>query len=104
MKKSITGWNSFQFFWLAAIAFSVSVGEPVGKVLAQETTKPQEEGKVEEQAEDMENATKCPVTGATNMQGPSARHTAAGAYSNRDWWPNQLNLNILHQNSKMLHL
>ena len=24
---------------------------------------------------------------------------AAGAYSNRDWWPNQLNLEILHQNS-----
>ena len=27
------------------------------------------------------------------------RHTAAGALSNRDWWPNQLNLQILHQNS-----
>ncbi|MDA9858718.1 catalase/peroxidase HPI [Rubripirellula sp.] len=29
----------------------------------------------------------------------TARQTAAGAYSNRDWWPNQLNLEILHQNS-----
>ena len=29
----------------------------------------------------------------------AARHTAAGALSNRDWWPNQLNLSILHQNS-----
>ena len=27
------------------------------------------------------------------------RHTAASAMSNRDWWPNQLNLSILHQNS-----
>ena len=27
------------------------------------------------------------------------RHTAAGAMSSRDWWPNQLNLQILHQNS-----
>jgi catalase-peroxidase len=27
------------------------------------------------------------------------RHTAAGALSNRDWWPNQLNLQVLHQNS-----
>ena len=27
------------------------------------------------------------------------RHTAAGAMSIRDWWPNQLNLQILHQNS-----
>jgi len=25
------------------------------------------------------------------------RHTASGAYSNGDWWPNKLNLNILHQ-------
>ncbi|MDX1929983.1 MAG: catalase/peroxidase HPI [Pirellulaceae bacterium] len=29
----------------------------------------------------------------------SSRNTAAGAYSNGDWWPNQLNLEILHQNS-----
>ena len=29
------------------------------------------------------------------------RHTAAGALSNRDWWPNQLNLQILHQNSPL---
>ncbi|MCY2981938.1 MAG: catalase/peroxidase HPI [Planctomycetota bacterium] len=30
---------------------------------------------------------------------PTGRHTAAGHTSNRDWWPNQLNLQILHQNS-----
>ncbi|MCB1378145.1 MAG: catalase/peroxidase HPI [Alphaproteobacteria bacterium] len=28
-------------------------------------------------------------------------HTTAGARSNRDWWPNQLNLKILHQNSAL---
>lgn len=39
---------------------------------------------------------KCPVMGTP--AGPN-RHTAAGAMSNRDWWPNQLNLGILHQNS-----
>jgi catalase-peroxidase len=39
---------------------------------------------------------KCPVMGAP--AGPN-RHTVAGAMSNRDWWPNQLNLHILHQNS-----
>ncbi|MCG8652800.1 MAG: catalase/peroxidase HPI [Pirellulales bacterium] len=26
-------------------------------------------------------------------------NTTAGSWSNRDWWPNQLNLQILHQNS-----
>ena len=29
------------------------------------------------------------------------RHTAAGALSNGDWWPNQLNLKILHQNAPL---
>ena len=27
------------------------------------------------------------------------RHTVASAQTNRDWWPNQLNLEILHQNA-----
>jgi catalase-peroxidase len=31
--------------------------------------------------------------------GASHGHTSAGNYSNRDWWPNKLNLSILHQNS-----
>ncbi len=29
------------------------------------------------------------------------RHTAAGAPTNADWWPNQLNLKILHQHSPL---
>ena len=36
---------------------------------------------------------KCPFSSA------SLRHTAAGTQSNAKWWPNQLNLKILHQNS-----
>ena len=36
---------------------------------------------------------KCPVTGRTKNA------TAGGGTSNKDWWPNQLNLKILHQNS-----
>ena len=43
----------------------------------------------------MATETKCPV-----MNG-ARRPTAAGARSNRDWWPNQLNLQILHQNSPL---
>ncbi len=45
----------------------------------------------------MSDSTKCPVMG--ELAPPMARHTAAGAMSNRDWWPEQLNLGILHQNS-----
>ena len=36
-----------------------------------------------------DNERKCPFTGA---------NTSMGARSNQDWWPNQLNLKILHQN------
>lgn len=38
---------------------------------------------------------KCPFLAAPH------RHTAAGALSNSNWWPNQLKLNILHQNSSL---
>jgi catalase-peroxidase len=44
----------------------------------------------------MDDISKCPVMGAPAAPG---RHTAAGAMTNSDWWPNQLNLKILHQNS-----
>ena len=30
---------------------------------------------------------------------PVHKHTAGGGTTNQDWWPNQLNLNILHQHS-----
>ena len=43
----------------------------------------------------MTTETKCPVMNGAH------RHTAAGTLSNRDWWPNQLNLQILHQHSPL---
>jgi catalase-peroxidase len=39
---------------------------------------------------------KCPFSGS---QTPQRKHTAAGAKGNRDWWPDQLNLAILHLHS-----
>ena len=71
--------------WLVALALSLSVGPYGGMVLAQST--PEKHAKT---------SSKCPVMG--EQAGPY-RHTAAGAMSIRDWWPNQLNLQILHQNS-----
>jgi len=41
----------------------------------------------------MNEESKCPVTGK------SGRTAAGRGTSNRDWWPNQLNLNILHQHT-----
>jgi catalase-peroxidase len=42
----------------------------------------------------MNSPSKCPFLE------PAHRHTAAGAFSNNDWWPNQLNLRILAQHSE----
>ena len=41
----------------------------------------------------MSDTSKCPVTGR------SSRQVAGGGTSNKDWWPNQLDLHILHQHS-----
>lgn len=41
------------------------------------------------------NGGKCPFTGG------AVKQTAGGGTSNRDWWPNQLKLNILRQNSSL---
>ncbi len=41
----------------------------------------------------MSEESKCPVTGAAHA------HTVGGGTTNRDWWPNQLKLDILHQRS-----
>jgi catalase-peroxidase len=45
------------------------------------------------QGETMSSVAECPFTGAVS------KHTSTGGKGNRDWWPNQLNLSILHQNS-----
>ncbi len=44
----------------------------------------------------MSNDAKCPFSGSANKQA-----VAGGARSNADWWPNQLNLKILHQHSAL---
>jgi catalase-peroxidase len=45
------------------------------------------------------NSGECPALDNKAATEASFRHTAAGAMSLGDWWPNQLNLAILHQNS-----
>ncbi len=41
----------------------------------------------------MSEGSKCPVTGRSHA------HPVGGGTTNRDWWPNQLNLDVLHQHS-----
>ena len=42
----------------------------------------------------MDAESKCPV-----MHGAITKNMGEGT-SNREWWPNQLNLNILHQHDR----
>jgi len=72
--------------WLTALAVGFGLGTHGGLLMAQSGT-PQKE------TADM---SKCPVMGDP---APANRNTVAAALSNRDWWPNQLNLKILAQNS-----
>jgi catalase-peroxidase len=39
--------------------------------------------------------------GTCPFSGGARKHALAGAATNADWWPNQLNLKILHQNSSL---
>jgi catalase-peroxidase len=50
------------------------------------------EKELAKQEQNMSTESKCPVMGGAR------RHTAV---TNADWWPNQLNLNILHQHSPL---
>ncbi len=63
---------------------------PAGFAPAQDAPAPTQPDKA------MNDISKCPVMGTPAAAG---RHTAAGAMTTSDWWPNQLNLKILHQNS-----
>ena len=63
--------------WLVAMLLGGAIGTVPAGLIGQETR----EGDI----------SKCPVMGANTKP--------ADAYSNSDWWPNQLNLQVLHQNS-----
>jgi len=84
--------SSGALFCLAstAIAQPANPGRPAGsgKPVAARAESAKNEAAIE----------KCPVI-STAMRPPSQRHTAAGSMTTGDWWPNQLNLRILHQNS-----
>ena len=45
--------------------------------------------------DDMTSTGKCPVLAGTD------RHTAMGTVANQRWWPNRLNLKVLHQNARL---
>jgi len=73
--------------WLVVLAFGFWLGLGGGIVLAQSTA--EKHG---------ESISRCPVTGA---QAEPRKYEAARTMSIQDWWPDQLNLQMLHQNSAL---
>ncbi len=76
-------------------AFGQTPATPTKSILTTNTTPPAA-GTVD--GADPAGIEKCPVIGGA-MRPASQRNTAAGGLATRDWWPEQLNLSILHQNS-----
>ena len=79
-------YHTLKLLALAALTLTLTPGQLMAQ--ATPSTQPKQP--------DMSDISKCPVMG---NPAPANRHTAAGAMTNRDWWPNQLNLSILHQNN-----
>ncbi len=61
----------------------------------EEQTEKQFEFAVGEPVPNQPTETKCPFTGGAR------KHAMTGTHSNANWWPNQLNLKILHQHSPL---
>lgn len=80
--------------YLAGLAV-ISIASPV---FAQNGEPPAEKNSPSKPVRKSESSSKCPVIGG-DQRDASQRNTAAGNLSNADWWPNQLNLQMLHQNS-----
>lgn len=77
--------------WRVALVFYLFLMTGGGVVMAQESN-----GTGDQAVADRSEAeSKCPVMSGTSTQRPEQ------TYANRDWWPNQLNLQILHQNSRL---
>ncbi len=83
--------------WFVALAFGW-IGVNGGMALAEEGGQATDSQTAAPRGDETEGARECPVMGGT-YESATTRHTAAGGMSIGDWWPNQLNLQILHQNS-----
>jgi hypothetical protein len=80
---------------LVALALSCTRPDPLTEDGGQTAEETEDALSTEPSGKDKEAVATCPVVGETH------KPTVATGYSNRDWWPNQLNLQMLHQNSHM---
>ena len=87
--------STFRFArWLASLAVLLSATELVAQSRPSTITNSSRTT----EGSNVEDISKCPVIGGAQRPA-SERTTASGGMSTEYWWPNQLNLKILHQNS-----
>src|SRR5438034_10507483 len=82
----------------SALRGTLPVKQEVRRQKTEDRRKPMEEkklgtavGAIVPDKKDLSTEAKCPFSGGAR------KHAMAGAPTNADWWPNQLNLKILHQ-------
>jgi catalase-peroxidase len=92
------GWRSL-CCCLAALALTTCAGgiAPNGLAVAEDGQNRTPSNPKPKGEEKMETNGKCPVM--EGLRPATAGHPAPRSLSNSDWWPNQLNLKVLHQNS-----
>ncbi len=78
---------------VAAAGTAATLAAPSVALAKSESTKMQ--AAADRQAAESYAAGRCPVMHGTNA------YKATGSFANQHWWPNQLNLKLLHQNSSL---
>ncbi|QDT94821.1 catalase/peroxidase HPI [Gimesia aquarii] len=89
IKRTMTNWT--------VLTLSISTPIFAQKQTTESTSDQQPAQKIHKTQDGQTNGGKCPIMGM--IKNVTSRHTAAGGMTNGDWWPDQLNLDILHQNS-----
>ncbi|MCH9655063.1 MAG: catalase/peroxidase HPI [Planctomycetes bacterium] len=89
IKRTVTNWS--------VLTLCISTSILAQKQNTQLTPDQQPAQKTHKTQDGQTTGGKCPIMGM--IKNVTSRHTAAGGMTNGDWWPNQLNLEILHQNS-----
>ncbi len=104
--------SRFRLRWLVALGVSSILGAISGFAPAQDQQPTQQQQSQQNRGAQPATNSQCPIMGAiqsfTALQATEHENMtdtravfqmASPAMSNQDWWPNQLNLDVLHQNS-----
>jgi len=96
-KKSVFARLFLSFAIVCCATLTFAQESLLNESLVKEAAETSETANTKKEIKKMDES-KCPVMHDTNGQ-TSEKYVVAGAMTNRDWWPNQLRLDVLHQNS-----